>query len=95
MQLQSNTYKMAWAKAIVELSSIYSKSNDEYSDISLEDIANKMVKYYWDQTIYFDLFQSAPNQIPVILTEVKKLISKYQEKEKDYKPIVFERAKKE
>ena len=73
----SNTYKMAWAKGIVELSNIYNKSTEESIDICLVDIAQKMFKYYWDQTIFFNLFQSAPNQPPVILQEVKKLIEKY------------------
>lgn len=88
----SNTYKMAWAKGIVELSNIYNKSTEESIDICLVDIAKKMFKYYWDQTIFFNLFQSAPNQPPVILQEVKKLIELYQISNNDYKPIVFERA---
>ena len=65
----SNTYKMAWAKAIIELSNKCFDNGNEYSELSLFDIALKMFKYYWDQTIFFNLFQSAPNQLPVILIE--------------------------
>ncbi len=64
----SNTYKMAWAKAIVELSGKYFNNSEEAVKINLSEIAEKMFKYLnWDQTIYFNLFQSAPNQPPVIL----------------------------
>lgn len=88
----SNTYKMAWAKAIVELSSNYNDDNSENVVIELRDIAEKMFKYYWDQTIYFKLFQSAPSQPPIIVSCVKNLIKKYQDGKKDYKPIVFIKA---
>ena len=71
----SNTYKMAWAKAIIELSNKYFDNVNEFSELSLFDIALKMFKYYWDQTIFFNLFQSTPNQPPVLLTEVKRIIT--------------------
>lgn len=88
----SNTYKMAWAKALVESSNMYLDSISSIVEISLYDIATKMFKYYWDQTIYFNLYQSAPNQPPIILQEVKKLIDLYQQKKDDFKPITFVRA---
>jgi hypothetical protein len=88
----SNTYKMAWAKALVESSNMYLYSLSDTIEISLYDIGTKMFKYYWDQTIYFNLYQSAPNQPPIILQEVKKLIKLYQEKKDDFKPITFVRA---
>ena len=88
----SNTYKMAWAKALIELSNKYFDSVNEYSELSLFDIALKMFKYYWDQTIFFNLFQSAPNQPPVILTEEKKIIALYKENVGEFRPIVFERV---
>lgn len=88
----SNTYKMAWAKAIIELSNKYFDNANEYSELSLFDIALKMFKYYWDQTIFFNLFQSAPNQPPIILTEVKRIIALYKEKIDEFRPIVFERV---
>lgn len=88
----SNTYKMAWAKALVESSNMYLYCLSDTIELSLYDIATKMFKYYWDQTIYFNLYQSAPNQPPVILQEVKKLIKLYQEKKDDFKPITFVRA---
>lgn len=88
----SNTYKMAWSKAIIELSNKYFDNTNEYIELSLFDIAKKMFKYYWDQTIFFNLFQSAPNQPPIILTEVKRIIALYKNKIIEFKPIVFEKA---
>lgn len=87
----SNTYKMAWAKGIVELTNEYVHNNAELVRIPIIRIAEKMVKYYWDQTIYFNLFQSAPNQPPIILQEVQELIALYQI-DYDYIPIVFNRV---
>ncbi len=86
----SNTYKMAWAKAIVESSSDIGE--EDTITLSILSIATKMFKYYWDQTIYFNLFQSAPNQPPVILQEVQKIIKLYQAKRKDSYPVKFIKA---
>ena len=86
---------MAGAKAIVELSGKYSNNLEETVRINLSEIAEKMFKYYWDQTIYFNLFQSAPNQPPVILQRVKELIALYQDNKKEYKPIVFNKVDNE
>ena len=88
----SNTYKMAWSKAIVELSGKYINDSSSTIVIKISDIAEKMFKYYWDQTIYFNLFQSAPNQPPIILQHVRKIIDLYQEYKNDYKPVVYNKA---
>lgn len=48
-----NTYKMAWAKSLVELSTQLDLT-EENIKISFSDIAKKYVKYYWNQTIFFD-----------------------------------------
>ncbi len=72
-----NTYKMAWAKALVEIASEITVDTDEVI-IPLEDIAKKYIKYYWNQTIFFDLKQgSNPLKPPIILSRVKDLISIY------------------
>ena len=72
-----NTYKMAWAKALVEICS-NNNLDEENISITLTEIAHKFLKYYWNQTIYFDLIQgSNPTKPPVILSLVKSLIDKY------------------
>jgi len=74
-----NTYKMAWAKALVELSLFYD-NNDSNNDIGIEfqEIAKLCLKYYWNQTIYFDLVQGSNLiKIPEILRYTKHLIDQY------------------
>ena len=43
-----NTYKMAWARAIIEI--IFEDPSE--CEIHLEQIAKKVIKYYWNQTIF-------------------------------------------
>lgn len=82
-----NTYKMAWCKAIVECCVEY-ESN---STIPFDRISQKMFKYYWNQTIFFDLQQSPnPNKPPVFITYVREKINEYQ-RSHDFQPVKFER----
>lgn len=74
-----NTYKMAWARALVEVSS-YDQNNYK---VDLSQIAELMFKYYWDQTIYFDLIQGSNlAKPPEMLTEVKKVLHRILTKRK-------------
>lgn len=74
-----NTYKMAWGKSLIEMSLELDLSKDKVI-IRLEDIAEKYIKYYWNQIIFFDLKQSTnSNKIPTIIVIIKELIDKYYE----------------
>lgn len=87
-----NTYKMAWAKSLVEICSTENLENDKIK-ITLKEIAHKFLKYYWNQTIFFDLVQgSNPIKPPVILSLVKSLIVKYFEAINKKQPEVFEKV---
>ncbi len=87
-----NTYKMAWAKALVEICSS-SKLNGNVITITLDDIAYKFLKYYWNQTIFFDLIQgSNPKKPPIILSLVKFLINNYYLAISKKQPEVFEKV---
>jgi hypothetical protein len=89
-----NTYKMAWGKAITELSleKDYSTLEDTV-EIFLIEIAQKFIKYYWDQTIFFYLNQSSnPNKPPEILSNTKLLIESYKMKTANNQPIKFIRS---
>ena len=87
-----NTYKVAWAKALVELSSELPIIGDEV-EISLEQIARKYLKYYWNQPIFFDLIQGSNLQkSPEVVTATKALIEAYYENVGNRKPELFERA---
>lgn len=86
-----NTYKMAWAKALVEIA-IEKQYNNDIVIIQLEEIALKYIKYYWNQTIFFDLIQGSNLvKIPIILQYVKGLIEKYYNFTKRRKPERFEK----
>lgn len=86
-----NTYKMAWAKAITEISLEIDYDNEsEYVEITLEQIAKKVLKYYWEQTIYFNLIQgSNPKKPPKIVSLTKELIEVYQEKKSSKQPVKY------
>lgn len=87
-----NTYKMAWAKSIVEICSRKDLIEDDFV-ILLSDIGHKFLKYYWNQTIFFDLVQgSNPTKPPVILSFVKSLIDKYFIAIDKKQPEVFEKV---
>ena len=87
-----NTYKMAWAKSLVELSTQIDLNKDCIK-ISFNDIAKKYIKYYWNQTIFFDLKQgSNPIKPPVILTYVKEIIQKYFQLSNTNIPELYEKA---
>lgn len=88
-----NTYKMAWSKALVELAvntDVNLKRN--LTIFSFNDIAKLCLKYYWNQTIYFDLIQG-PNfrKPPEIITYTKELIKLFFDKRQSLQPERFEK----
>ena len=88
----TNTYKMAWAKALVEIA-IEKEYTDKIVEISLKEIAEKIIKYYWNQTIFFDLIQGSNlTETPLILQYTKQLIGEYYESIENKKPERFERV---
>ena len=87
----TNTYKMAWAKALVEIACERTESK-EFTTIELKEMAEKILKYYWNQTIFFDLIQGSNlKEIPLILQHVKELIKQYYNVKGERKPERFER----
>lgn len=87
----TNTYKMAWAKALVEIS-LEKKFNDREVVILLEDMAQKFLTYYWNQTIFFDLIQGSNlAKPPLIVQYIKILIEEYYHLVNNRNPIRFEK----
>ena len=83
-----NTYKMSWCRALVE----YSCNNTE-KKVYFDKLSEFIFKYYWDQTIFFDLEQGSnlkkkPTIIQIVKSEIEKYIKNY-----DQKPINFIRIK--
>lgn len=85
-----NTYKLAWGRAILEIVSEITNVNDIYV-ISFEQIAEKMLKYYWNQLFFFKLKQS-PSKIPVIVQETEKCIQLFILKKGSNLPVWFDYA---
>ena len=82
-----NTYKMGWGKSIVEC--CFEDDSEEL--IHFDRISMKMFKYYWNQTIFFDLQQgSNPNKPPKFISYVKSKIEEYQS-QYGFQPKEFER----
>ena len=76
-----NTYKLAWGRAILECIS-FDKCYEENANnvfIKFEEIAECMIKYYWNQMFFFNLKQS-PAKVPDVCQETQKLIEEYKEK---------------
>lgn len=82
-----NTYKMVWIRSLVEFSVKYPQKKN----IHFNDLSPFIFKYYWNQTIFFNLNQG-PNPIkkPEIHQIVLKEIERYQSKF-GYKPIFYTR----
>ncbi len=74
----TNTYKLAFGRAIVENVCIgkYFLSNNLVS-IEFKDIAECMIQYYWNQAFYFNLKQQPGDKVPLIYQKVRFLIDEY------------------
>ncbi|RKZ99734.1 MAG: hypothetical protein DRQ47_10570 [Gammaproteobacteria bacterium] len=88
-----NSYKMVWAKAIVDLSD----EDPDRKAIPLSEIADKVIGYYWNLHIFFDpdgrtLRQSSnSSKPPKILQHVLGYIASYKSlKGEKFKPCFYE-----
>lgn len=76
----TNTYKLAFGRAIVENACVgrlsFSNSNDKVN-MDFQDIAECMIHYYWNQAFYFNLKQQPGDKVPIIYQKVKILIDEY------------------
>ena len=80
---------MAWLRAITE----YLVLNPSEKTISLEPLSTLIFKYYWNQTIFFQLKQgNNPNAEPTILNIVKNEIERFQTANQIFKPLNYLRV---
>ena len=68
-----NTYKMSWSRALVE----HAYNYPHKKEIHFDRISELMFKYYWDQTIFFNLEQGSnlkkkPTIIQIVNSEIEK-----------------------
>jgi hypothetical protein len=88
-----NTYKLAWARAILEVAASY-KGAEEARTITLDELSERIFGYYWDHTIYFDLYQGQnPQRQPEIVQLVRSAIEDYYQHEGVRRPVSFLRVK--
>ncbi len=78
----TNTYKLAFGRAIVENACIgnYHFLNGVIT-MEFNDIAECMVQYYWNQAFFFRLKQQPGDKVPIIYQLVNKLIEEYRKTE--------------
>lgn len=83
----TNTYKLAFGRAIVENVCIgkYHYSNDVVV-MEFNDIAECMVQYYWNQSFFFRLKQQPGDKVPIIYQKVNILIDEYKKIENTNNP---------
>jgi hypothetical protein len=89
----TNTYKMAWGKALVELSLTLKDSKEDPVVVPLSSIASLMIKYYWNQGIFFNLIQGSNFSEPPLLCQiVDDLIARFYELQGEKIPVIYEKA---
>lgn len=92
-----NTYKLAWGRAIIECiytDKCYQDEDGLEVSIKLIDIAECMLKYYWNQLFFFNLKQSPNNKKPPIICQLtNKLIEEYINITGSKIPVWFDKAK--
>lgn len=91
-----NTYKMAWAKSIVELSLQVPDSTKGEINLPLEEISKCFIKYYFDHEIFFSLKQNQnPNKNPDFIQMAENLIKAYFKEVNSKAPVFFTKAENE
>ena len=80
----TNTYKLVWGKALLDL---VVQENKE--SLSFLTISETMLKYYWNQIYFFNLKQGPLNQEPILFQLVEKAILHYQQVSQSNQPVWF------
>ena len=69
----ANTYKVMWGKAILDV-----QKEEESQLISFEQLAHKMIGYFWDLEFFFGLKQAPQaKKTPKILQIVREMINEH------------------
>lgn len=88
-----NTYKLAWGRALVEI--CYGMEVvKEPTVITFDAISAVFLKYYWNQTYFFKLYQGPAHSKPVIQQITEEMIEAYQKATNSTLPVWFEDAYK-
>lgn len=89
----TNTYKLAFGLGVLEcIETKRYKENLFDVDISLLDIGDCMIRYYWNQSFFFHLKQQPGNKVPIIYQQVEALIDCYKKISGSEIPVWFDRG---
>ncbi len=78
--VNTNTYKLAFGLGVLEcVSASKYKESTFNAEISLLDIGDCMIRYYWNQCFFFRLKQQPGDKVPTIYQQVESLIKRYKE----------------
>ncbi len=90
-----NTYKLAWGRSIIEcvLTQSY-REEKENIYLSFSALSENILKYYWNQTFFFNLKQG-PNKEkpPIILQITQEVIEKYKTQTNSNIPVWYDQAR--
>lgn len=87
-----NSYKLSWGRSLVELCHS-TECTEETVVFSFDQISEHFLKYYWNQTYFFKLYQGPARTKPVIQKITEEMILLYQTKEQTTLPVWFDIAK--
>jgi hypothetical protein len=87
-----NTYKLAWGRAIIELCHTFDVQEDN-TVFTFEQIGEYVLKYFWNQTYFFKLYQGPAKSKPRIQQITEDVIEYYQTQANTKIPVWFDIAK--
>lgn len=88
----TNTYKLAWGRALIELCYFHGVIKEEPVTFTFDQISEKIFKYYWNQTFFFNLHQGPSSRKPVILQVTEESISQYKQLVSSNQPVWFDKC---
>jgi hypothetical protein len=86
-----NTYKLAWGRALIEICHGL-EVDHQIVVIHFDQISEVFLKYYWNQTYFFKLYQGPSKTKPVIQQITEELIEYYQNHTGSTLPVWFDDA---
>jgi hypothetical protein len=87
-----NTYKLAWGKALVEQCLMH-ELNENGLLLSFDEISESVLKYFWNQTYFFKLYQGPAKTKPILQQITEDMIDTYQQISNSTLPVWFDKAK--
>ena len=88
-----NTYKLAWGRAIIELCHSFDAVEGVPTVFTFEQIGEYVLKYFWNQTYFFKLYQGPAKSKPKIQQITEEVIEYYQSITKSKIPDWFDKSK--